>query len=45
LHHRLGGYGVAIHVGQREWERRYGTETELLTQTKQLLALEELNNA
>ncbi len=37
LHHRLGGYGVAIHAGQREWEKRYGTETELLEQTKQLL--------
>jgi hypothetical protein len=40
LHHRLGGYGVAIHAGQKEWEKRYGTETDLLTQTKQLLALE-----
>ncbi len=37
-HHRLGGYGVAIHAGQKEWERRYGTETELLAQTKNLLS-------
>lgn len=33
-HHRLGGYGVAIHAGQHEWERRYGSEAELLSQTK-----------
>lgn len=33
-HHRLGGYGVALHAGQEEWERRYGTEAELLAQTK-----------
>jgi hypothetical protein len=32
-HHRLGGYGVAIHAGREEWERRYGTEAELLAQT------------
>lgn len=28
-HHRNGGYGVAIHAGQKEWERLYGTEREL----------------
>ncbi|TKI06394.1 Ref family recombination enhancement nuclease [Martelella alba] len=39
-HHRLGGYGVAIHAGQKEWERRYGTELELLAQVEQLLELE-----
>jgi 5-methylcytosine-specific restriction endonuclease McrA len=33
-HHRLGGYGVAIHAGQEEWERLYGTEAELLEQVK-----------
>jgi hypothetical protein len=38
LHHRLGGYGVAIHAGQKEFEKRYGTETELLAQTKNLLS-------
>jgi hypothetical protein len=37
-HHRLGGYGVAIHAGQKEFEKRYGTETELLAQTKNLLS-------
>jgi hypothetical protein len=29
-HHQTGGYGVAFHAGPREWERRYGTERELL---------------
>jgi len=33
-HHRLGGYGVAFHAGPEEWERRYGTEEELLAQTR-----------
>lgn len=33
-HHRLGGYGIAYHAGPEEWERRYGTEAELLAQTK-----------
>lgn len=31
-HHQTGGYGVAIHAGQKEWEKRYGTELELLEQ-------------
>ena len=31
-HHQTGGYGVAIHCGQKEWESRYGTEIELLEQ-------------
>ena len=29
-HHRIGGYGTALHMGQAEWERRHGTELELL---------------
>jgi hypothetical protein len=33
-HHRIGGYGVAIHAGQEEWERLYGTEAQLLEQTR-----------
>ena len=36
-HHRTGGYGVAIHAGQKEFERKYGTELELLDQVNQLL--------
>lgn len=37
-HHRLGGFGVAIHAGQKTWETKYGTEAALLTQTLVLLA-------
>ena len=33
-HHRLGGHGVAIHAGQETWERNFGTEAELLEQTR-----------
>lgn len=29
-HHQHGGYGVALHAGRVEWERRYGTTAELL---------------
>ena len=34
MHHRLGGFGVAIHAGRKTWEAKYGTEAELLEQTK-----------
>ena len=36
-HHRTGGFGVAIHAGQKTWEAKFGTETELLLQVNQLL--------
>ena len=36
-HHRTGGYGVAIHAGQKEFERIHGTEAELLAQVDRLL--------
>lgn len=36
-HHRTGGYGVAIHAGQRAWERLYGNEFELLTQLRGII--------
>lgn len=37
-HHRTGGYGTALHAGQKEFERRYGTETELLEDVTRRLA-------
>lgn len=37
VHHQHGGYGVAIHAGQKTWESLYGTELELLKQVKKLL--------
>lgn len=36
-HHRLGGSGVAIHAGKQSFEARYGTELELLEQTRREL--------
>lgn len=36
-HHQYGGYGVAFHAGRVEWEKRYGTQAELLEQVRGLL--------
>lgn len=36
-HHRTGGYGVAFHAGQKEWERIHGTQAEHLAKTLALL--------
>lgn len=36
-HHQTGGYGIALHAGQKEWERRYGTERQLLRQVRLML--------
>lgn len=37
-HHRLGGYGVAIHAGRRGFEAAVGmTELEMLEKTLKLL--------
>lgn len=40
LHHRLGGSGVAFHAGPEVWQKRYGTEAELLAQTKREMGIE-----
>lgn len=44
-HHRTGGFGVALHDGQRTWEARYGTEAELLAQVKELLGIKQEGEA
>ncbi len=36
-HHRNGGYGVAIHAGRKQWEKNFGTESQLLEQVLYLL--------
>ena len=36
-HHQTGGYGVAFHAGRVEWERRYGTQEELMEWTNRRL--------
>jgi cytochrome c peroxidase len=36
-HHRTGGYGEAIHAGQKAFENKFGTEEELLEKTTKML--------
>lgn len=36
-HHQYGGYGVAVHAGRKAFEANYGTEKELLEQTRREL--------
>ena len=36
-HHRNGGHGVAVHAGRKAFEANYGTERELLEQTRREL--------
>ncbi len=36
-HHRTGGHGVAVHAGRKAFEAKYGTESELLEQTRREL--------
>jgi hypothetical protein len=35
--HQHGGYGVALHAGEKEWERRHGTQDEHVKKTQQQL--------
>jgi hypothetical protein len=44
-HHRIGGWGVAYHAGPEEFERRYGTEAELLEQTRRETGIEQQQEA
>lgn len=36
-HHQHGGFGIALHAGQKTFEKKFGTEEELLAQTLNLL--------
>lgn len=36
-HHRTGGYGVAIHAGQKTFEKNHGSELDLLAATIEAL--------
>jgi hypothetical protein len=36
-HHQHGGYGIALHAGQKEFEKKFGTEAELLAETLNLI--------
>lgn len=33
-HHTTGGYGIAYHAGPEEFERKFGTQSELLKQVR-----------
>lgn len=33
FHHRQGGFGEAIHAGQKQFEMQYGAELSLLAET------------
>lgn len=38
IHHQTGGEGIAFHAtGRKTWEKRFGTERELLQQCKDIL--------
>lgn len=38
-HHQTGGFGTAFHCGPKQFQRNFGTELELLEQTKLLLEI------
>lgn len=40
MHHQHGGFGIALHAGQKTFEKKYGTESELLQQTLTILGAE-----
>ena len=33
-HHRTGGFGVAIHAGQKTWEKTYGRQDDFIKETR-----------
>lgn len=39
IHHQDGGHGVALHAGQKTWEKNHGTEEELLRQIYEELGI------
>ena len=38
-HHRSGGHGEAFHAGKQTWQRKFGTESELLNEVYNLLGV------
>lgn len=37
LHHQNGGYGIALHAGQKQWEEIFGSERELLKEVQDIV--------
>jgi len=44
-HHRIGGHGIAFHAGPEIWQQKYGTEADLLEQTRRETGASELEVA
>lgn len=38
IHHRTGGYGVAIHAGIKKWQQNFGSELDMIEQVKAVLS-------
>lgn len=36
-HHRIGGYGIAIHAGIKAWEEMFGSELDMLERVIEIL--------
>lgn len=41
MHHQNGGFGIALHAGQKTFEKKYGTEEELLAHVTEILSYNE----
>lgn len=39
LHHQNGGYGVALHAGEKEFEKNFKPVLDLLEDTERMLSL------
>ena len=39
-HHRTGGYGVALHAGEKEFEKNFGSVMGMLEEVNELLGIE-----
>ena len=38
IHHRTGGFGIAIHAGIKTWQDNFGNELDILEKIKKELA-------
>lgn len=39
IHHQWGGYGVALHAGEKKFEENFGSIDGMLDEVEQILAL------
>jgi len=38
-HHQIGGYGIAVHCGRVAFEKKYGSQSDLLKQITDIVGL------